>query len=329
MFSLAHLSTEQFFSKWLFSLGLIAGLGLSGCDSAQSNQAAEVQPTTTISIGYQKYGVLPLLKARGTLENELKTDQIQVRWVEFPAGPQMLEGLNVGSVSFGEVGEAPPIFAQAANPNIRYFANQNPAPKGEALIVHADSTIRQFGDLKGKRVALNKGSNVHYLLLKLLEKHNMDLNDIQVAYLSPADARAAFEKQAVDAWVIWDPFLAAAQEQLQVRILADGEGVVSNRQFYITDKEFAQQYPKVLAKLKVQLDETSRWAQNNPDAAANILEKPTGLSKTILRTSILRTGSGVSLITPSIAKDQQVIANAFYEQKLIPKTIQIQDALIQ
>ena len=334
MFSLAHLSTEQFSKKWLLSFGLVASLGLTGCNSAQSNQTAADQKATenqpsTISIGYQKYGVLTLLKARGTLEKELKADQVEVKWVEFPAGPQLLEGLNVGSINFGEVGEAPPIFAQAANPNIRYFANQNPGPKGEALIVHSDSAIRQFSDLKGKRIALNKGSNVHYLLLKLLEKNNMALSDIQPVYLPPADARAAFEKRAVDAWVIWDPFLAAAQEQLQTRTLADGEGVVHNRQFYITDQEFAEQNPQVLAKLKVKLDETSRWAQNNPDAAASILEKPTRLSKTILKTSILRKGSGVSLVTPSIVQDQQVIANAFYQQKLIPKTIQVKDALIQ
>lgn len=335
MFSLAHLSTGPFSSKWVFSLGLVASLGLTGCNNAQSNQAdgdkktTEAQPTTTISIGYQKYGVLTLLKARGTLENELKADRVQVRWVEFPAGPQLLEGLNVGSINFGEVGEAPPIFAQAANPDIRYFANQNPGPKGEALIVRADSEIRQFSDLKGKRIALNKGSNVHYLLLKLLEKNNLSLNDIQAVYLPPADARAAFEKGAVDAWVIWDPFLAAAQEQLETRVLADGEGVVNNRQFYITERKFAQQHPQVLAKLKVKLDETSLWAEANPDAAASILEKPTGLSKTILKASILRKGSGVSLVTPSIVQDQQVIADAFYQQKLIPQAIQVQDAVIR
>lgn len=332
--SASQLTTHQFPSKWLLSLGLIATLGLTGCNSAQSNQTAtdnkatEVAPST-ISIGYQKYGVLTLLKARGTLENELKADKVQVKWVEFPAGPQLLEGLNIGSINFGEVGEAPPIFAQAANPDIRYFANQNPGPKGEALIVRNDSSIRQFSDLKGKRIALNKGSNVHYLLLKLLEKHNLSLKDIQPVYLPPADARAAFEKGAVDAWVIWDPFLAAAQEQLQVRVLDDGEGVVHNRQFYITDKKFAQEHPEVLSKLQTALDDTSRWAQTNSDEAAAILEKPTGLSKTILKKSISRKGSGVSLITPSIVQDQQIIANAFYQQKLIPKEIQVKDAVIR
>lgn len=337
MLLLPQLSIGQFSNKWLLSLGLIAGLTLSGCNNAQSNQTAvsvdpkttEATSTNTLSIGYQKYGVLTLLKARGTLEKQLKADNVQVKWVEFPAGPQLLEGLNVGSINFGEVGEAPPIFAQAANPDVRYFANQNPGPKGEALIVRSDSAIRRFSDLKGKRIALNKGSNVHYLLLKLLEKHNLSLKDINPVYLPPADARAAFEKGAVDAWVIWDPFLAAAQEQLQARILDDGEGVVHNRQFYITDRKFAEQHPEVLAKLETVLDETSRWAQTNSEAAAAILEKPTGLSNTILKKSISRKGSGVSLVTPSVLQDQQVIANAFYQQKLIPKEIQVKDALIK
>jgi len=151
---------------------------------------------------------LPIVKAKGELEKNLAAQGVHVKWVEFPAGPQLLEGLNVGSVVFGEAGEAPPIFAQAANPNLVYVANQPPAPTAEALIVQKDSPIQSVQDLKGKRIALNKGSNVHYLLLKLLEANNLTLNDIQPVYLPPSDARAAFEKGAVDAWVIWDPFFA-------------------------------------------------------------------------------------------------------------------------
>ena len=163
---------------------------LSGCAKK------EEQATTTLNIGYQKYGILPILKARGDLEKALKEQGVQVKWVEFPAGPQLLEGLNVGSVSLGEAGEAPPIFAQAANPNLVYVANQPAAPKAEALLVQKDSPIQSIKDLKGKRVALNKGSNVHYLLLKVLEANNLSLSDIQPVYLPPSDARAALEVTA-------------------------------------------------------------------------------------------------------------------------------------
>ncbi len=135
----------------------------------------EEQATTTLNIGYQKYGILPILKARGDLEKALKEQGVQVKWVEFPAGPQLLEGLNVGSVSLGEAGEAPPIFAQAANPNLVYVANQPAAPKAEALLVQKDSPIQSIKDLKGKRVALNKGSNVHYLLLKSFRSQQLKL----------------------------------------------------------------------------------------------------------------------------------------------------------
>ncbi|MGC7407538.1 ABC transporter substrate-binding protein, partial [Pandoraea pneumonica] len=75
-----------------------------------------------------------------------------------------------------------------------------------------NSPLKSVADLKGKRVAFNKGSNVHYLLVKLLEKANVPYSDIQPVYLTPADARAAFERGAIDAWVIWDPFFAAAEQ---------------------------------------------------------------------------------------------------------------------
>ena len=185
-------------------------MGVAGCAKKPEQQQSTKQENTTLNIGFQKYGILPIVKAKGELEKNLAAQGVNVKWVEFPAGPQLLEGLNVGSVVFGEAGEAPPIFAQAANPNLVYVANQPPAPTAEALIVQKDSPIQSIQDLKGKRIALNKGSNVHYLLLKLLEANNLTLNDIQPVYLPPSDARAAFEKGAVDAWVIWDPFLAAA-----------------------------------------------------------------------------------------------------------------------
>ncbi len=84
---------------------------------------------------------MPIIKARGDLDKALKEKGVNVKWVEFPAGPQLLEGLNVGSVAFGESGEAPPIFAQAANSNLVYVANQPAAPLAEALIVPKDSAI--------------------------------------------------------------------------------------------------------------------------------------------------------------------------------------------
>jgi ABC-type nitrate/sulfonate/bicarbonate transport system substrate-binding protein len=122
-----------------------------------------------IRIGFQEYGNLVLLKGKGDLERRLAPLGFQVAWTEFPAGPPLLEAINAGAIDFGSVGEAPPIFAQAAGTPFVYVAHEPPAPKGEAILVPKDSKITSVSDLKGKRVALNKGSNVHYLLVRALE----------------------------------------------------------------------------------------------------------------------------------------------------------------
>jgi sulfonate transport system substrate-binding protein len=115
------------------------------------------------------------------------------------------------------VGEAPPIFAQAAGANLVYVANEPPSPRSEAIVVPGDSGLKTVAQLKGKKIALNKGSNVHYLLVRAIEKAGLKYSDITPVYLPPADARAAFERGSVDAWVIWDPLLAAAEKQLGAR----------------------------------------------------------------------------------------------------------------
>lgn len=304
-------------------------MGVAGCAKKTEQQATPKQETTTLNIGFQKYGILPIVKAKGELEKNLAAQGVNLKWIEFPAGPQLLEGLNVGSVVFGEAGEAPPIFAQAANPNLVYVANQPPAPTAEALIVQKDSPIQSVQDLKGKRIALNKGSNVHYLLLKLLEANNLTLNDIQPVYLPPSDARAAFEKGAVDAWVIWDPFFAAAEHQIHARVIANGEHLVSNHQFYLADRKFAEGHPEVLKTLVTTLNQTTDWVKTHPDDAAKLLEKPTALELDVLKTSISRMGFGVQPISEKVAKEQQYVADAFFAQKLIPKQLVIADAVLK
>lgn len=304
----------------LISASLATIMMLTGCSKPQE--------TTTLNIGFQKYGVLPIIKARGDLDKALKEKGVNVKWVEFPAGPQLLEGLNVGSVAFGESGEAPPIFAQAADSNLIYVANQPAAPLAEALIVPKDSAIQSVQDLKGKRVVLNKGSNVHYLLLKVLEANHLKLDDIQVVYLPPADARAAFEKGAVDAWVIWDPFFAAAEKQLNAKVIATGQNLVNNHQFYLADRKFAEQHPDVLKIVVNELNTTTQWVSQHQTDAAKLLEKPTGLPLDILNTSISRMGFGVTPISNDVVKKQQAVADAFYQQKLIPNKINIQAAVL-
>jgi sulfonate transport system substrate-binding protein len=300
----------------------------AGVLTAALPAAALAQSANVLRIGYQKYGTLTILKARGTLDKRLAAQGIEVKWTEFPAGPQLLEGLNVGSVDFGTVGEAPPIFAQAAGANLVYVANEPAAPLSEAIVVPQGSTLKSVADLKGKKVALNKGSNVHYLLVKALEKAGLDYKDIQVVYLPPADARAAFERGSVDAWVIWDPFLAAAEKQLGARILADGRGLVSNHQFFLAARPYAEKHPEVLKAVVDELVNVDEWSGKNVKEVASILSSQVGLAPAIVELAARRYSYGVAPVGPTVISEQQKIADVFTDLKLIPKKINVKDAVI-
>lgn len=283
----------------------------------------------TVRIGYQKYGTLVILKAKGNLEQRLKADGIEVKWTEFPAGPQLLEGLNVGSIDIGTTGEAPPIFAQAAGADLVYIGNEPPAPSSEAIVVQKNSTIRSVADLKGKKIALNKGSNVHYLLVKALEKHGLKYSDVQTVFLPPADARAAFERGSVDAWAIWDPFLAAAEKQIGARVIADGKGIVKNHQFYLARRDFAQKNPKITKIVLEELDRIDQWGKANPEQVTAFLAPQIGLSTDIVSLATSRYSFGVSPISSVVIQEQQKIADVFADLKLIPKRISVQQAVLQ
>ncbi|MET3177666.1 UNVERIFIED_ORG: sulfonate transport system substrate-binding protein [Variovorax guangxiensis] len=282
-------------------------------------------PARQFRIGHQK-GYLTLLKGRGTLEKRLAPLGVSVKWTEFTAGPVQLEALNVGSIDFGDVGEAPPIFAQAAGAPLAYVGATVPRPQSEAVLVPKGSAIKTVAELKGKKIALNKGSNVHYFIVKLFEKHGLAFADLNLVYLPPADARAAFEKGSVDAWVIWDPFLAAAERSLDARVLADATGVVGNRAYYFSSLDYVAKNSDVLAIAIEELNKVDVWGAANKGDLAGELATLWGLPKPVAELSVNRSAYGTAPITKAILAEQQKIADTFFELKLIPKKINVLEA---
>ena len=278
-----------------------------------------------LRIGHQK-GALSILKGRGTLEKRLAPLGVSVKWTEFTAGPVQLEALNVGSIDFGDVGEAPPIFAQAAGAPLAYVATTLPRPQSEAVLVPKGSAIRSVADLKGKKIALNNGSNVHYFIVKLAEKHGLAYSDLNLVYLPPSDARAAFEKGSVDAWVIWDPFLAAAEKLLEARILADATGVVGNRGYYFSSLGFAAKNADVLAIAIEEINKVDVWGTAHRNELAAEFATLWGLPKPVADLTVARAAYGTSPISKAVLAEQQKIADTFFELKLIPRKINVFEA---
>ena len=279
----------------------------------------------TVRIGFQKYGKLVLLKGKGSLEEKLKPLGYKLTWTEVPSGPPLLEALNVGAIDFGVTGETPPIFAQAAGAPLVYLAYDPPAPQGEAILVAKDSPLKSVADLKGKKVALNKGSNVHYLLVEALQKAGLKYTDIQPVFLAPSDALAAFSRGSVDAWVIWDPYEAAAEASTGARILADGTGVVANYQFYFTSKNFLAQDAKAVDVVLEDLNEADEWTKNNIEAVAEQLSPSVGLPASVLAVSLKREAYGILPINDAVIASQQRIADTFFGLGLLPKAVTVSD----
>lgn len=302
---------------------LATGLVLGGSYIATSARAE----SKDFRIAFQKGGGnLIFLKERGILERKLGPLGWSVTWTEFQAGPQLLELLNVGAADFGPVGEAPPIFAQAAGANIVYAGYEPASPRNEAIIVQKDSPIKTVADLRGKRVALNKGSNVNYLLVRALEANGLSYSDIVPAYLAPADARAAFERGSVDAWVIWDPYYAAAEIGLGARTVVDGTGLAQNVAFYMASRPIAEKDPDVLKAVLSAIDEIDAWIEDNRKQFAIELAPKIGLPANVIERAVNRSELGARPIDAATLEGQQKIADTFAKLELIPKSVSVTDA---
>ena len=293
---------------------------------------ADAAPARTIRIGYQKYGTLVFEKTRGTLERALAPLGVTVTWTEFLGGPALLEAMGADSIDFGITGDAPPIFAQAAGVPLVYVGVEPASPHGEAIIVPEESAIRTVADLRGRRVALNKGSNVHNLLVRVLAASGMSITDVQAVYLKPSDARAAFENGAVDAWAQWDPYLAAAETALKTRRIADGVTpgghlVDENREFFLAAKPFASANPDVIKTLMADLAATETYAAAHRPEVVRLLAPAMGMDPAAVKRAIDRLAFGVLPMDDRIIASQQDIADTFAGLHLIPNKIDVQDAL--
>jgi len=295
--------------------------------AALGTAAARAADLTALRIGYQKSSV-NLLVARRFALVEHRFPNVRVKWVEFTAGPQLLEALGAGSLDFGMTGDTPPIFAQAAGRDILYVGQEPPKPHSSAILVQRGSGISSLAALRGKRVAFQRGSSAHYLLLRALEKGGLRLSDIQPVYLAPADARAAFERRSVDAWAIWDPYWAAAATGAQAEVLATGEGLSDDVTFYESSRQFAKEHPDAIQKLLGAINDADQYVRAHRTEASALVAATTGLDLQSATTFLARRqDSPANVLNPSVVAGQQQIADAFAKAGVIPREIKVADAV--
>ncbi|WP_010650523.1 aliphatic sulfonate ABC transporter substrate-binding protein [Oceanobacillus massiliensis] len=298
---------------------------LAGC--SLNNSSANSEDEGVIRIGYQKNGPLIILKSLGTLEERLDSLGYTVEWNEFQAGPALVEALNAGSIDFGRTGNSPTIFAQAADTPFVTVAAGRSKYEGSGILVPEDSEIKTAKDLKGKKISFAKGSSSHYLLVKALENAGLSYTDIELVYLSPGDARIAFEQGQTDAMVVWDPYTASTEINMNATLLMNGEGLTTDRDFFIANEKFAEEHADLIKILEEEIVKSSDWANTNHDALVEMLAPILNIDDASIELAVERRIYGVEKINEEIIQEQQEIADAFFRLDIIPKEINVRDVM--
>ncbi|MEU6703726.1 ABC transporter substrate-binding protein [Streptomyces wuyuanensis] len=279
----------------------------------------------TLNVGDQKGGSEAVLRAAGELDDL----PYRIKWSTFTSGPPLLEAVNAEAVDIGSVGNTPPVFAAGSGSKIAVVAATHGDSSAEAILVPKDSPLKKTADLKGRSVAVAQGSSAHYQLIASLRKAGLDIDDVKVKLLQPADALAAFTSGRVDAWAVWDPYTSQVLRGGKSRVLTDGNGVVNGLGFQVAapsalaDKEKAAAIGDFVERLRRAQD----WVFKHPEEWAKVWAKDTGLPYEVALDAVKRTyGTRVPVAVDAAAvASEQKIADTFAELKLIPRRFSFAD----
>jgi len=303
----------------ILAVALIAAAGL-GLAAAKFKGGGD----TVLRVANQKGQVRAMMIASGALEGA----PYQVEWSEFPAAQPLLEAVGGGAADLGLAADAPFMFAYQSGSPIKAIAVQAPAAQvGEALslLVKKESPIRSAQDLIGRSVATTRGSIGHHLLLQALERAKIPADRVRVTFLPPADAKAAFDSGAIDAWATWTPYT-------NVAIAEGARAVVDGKDFglplYIDIAHADSIGPKraMLADFLAREAKAVAWARTHPDAFAQVLAKETGLPLDIARASFDRNNRVSQPIDGKIIAHEQDITSRFQKAGLIAGKRPVADA---
>jgi sulfonate transport system substrate-binding protein len=317
----------------------VVACGLAGCGGAAAGSAgpstasvpttvsAAALATVTLQVGDQKGGgVQTLLTAAGLANTPYK-----IKWDDFPSGPPMLEAANANAIDIGQVGDTPPIFSAAANGNIDVVAALRDS-EGDGVLVPKNSTITTLASLRGKTIAVARGSSANGTLLEMLTKAGLKPTDVKLAYLQPADAYSALARGSVDAWTIWDPYLTEAVTNLGAKQLISGSDSfngtglaagtpLSNGYSFDVASRAALSDPgknTAIADFLNRLGRADLWAVQHVDQWAAIYAQQTNIPLSVAEQALPKVLVHLVPLTPAVTSAEQTLSDAFTASGQIP-----------
>jgi sulfonate transport system substrate-binding protein len=317
--------------KFLVVAGVVSTL--SACSPAPATSGvhgaapAPISPAAlkkvVLRVGDQKAGSRALLEASG----ELADVPYSIEWSSFTSGPPLLEAASAGAIDVGAVGNTPPIFAAAANSRISVVSAFKSGTEGDAILVQEDSPITDVASLKGKTVAVAKGSSAHGHLLLRLRQVGLAVTDVKIVYLAPADAYAAFSQHRVDAWAVWDPYTATAETKDGAHAIARGTGIANGLAFNVASRAALADPGRnsALRDYLTRLARARKWARSHTADWARAWASATGLPLPVVVIAVSRQNTVPIPLDQSVIDSEQALADAFFDSHVLPVRVHLSE----
>lgn len=307
--------------QWLIGIALIFCLSvLNACGGNSVDQAAK--HPETIRLDYAYYNPVSLvLKEKGWLEEDLKADNVKVEWVLSQGSNKALELLNSRSIDFGSTAGAAALIGKAnGNPIKSIYVYSK--PEWTALVTLENSPIKSVPDLKGKKIAVTRGTDPYIFLLRTLDKFGLTEKDVELVQLQHADGRAALEKGDVDAWAGLDPIMAKTEIEKKSRLFFrepsfNSYGVLNVRE------EFSKQYPKDVERILTVYEKGRQWAIENPAELKQVLVKASILSEAVAAKQLERTDFSDSKIGAAQKEIITAAGDVLKKSSVIPASVDV------
>ncbi len=227
------------------------------------------------------------LKENGFLEKSLEKDGVAVRWVQSLGSNKALEFLNAGSLDFGSSASAAALIARANGNPIKSVYVYSRA-EWTALVTKPDSGITKVSDLKGKRIAVTRGTDPHIFLIRALAREGLTDKDVKLVLLQHADGRLALQRGDVDAWAGLDPMMASAELQDGDKLFFRDKSLISWGALNVREA-FAKENPELVDKVLAAYDEARKWSLDHPQELKALLAKAAKLPDDVVARQLERT----------------------------------------
>lgn len=319
----------------IFCIALDRWLSKRSTGSGNTPLAQQARRLKQLNIGYPEGMTnLEVLRSQGLLENRLQPLGLNITWSSYLSASSLIEALSNGEIAFCGGGGTASIFSQAADHVfVRVAKEKYTAAKGQAILVPDNSPIQTLADLKGKKIAFDRGASAHYVLIRALAKVGLEFSDIEPVYLTQPEALTQFRRGEVDAWVIWVPYnQTQARSSYPGRSIASLESIFGDKAslevptYYYAIPELVRDYPDILKVVLEEVNEAGAWAKKQELEAVQRLAEHHELDPTVVE--LLQQRSIERAIIP--IDDQSLTAlqhqaNIFRDLHLIPKRVNVKD----